>query len=338
MRVILTLLLLLVAAAGAATAWLARDLDRFRSTPLAIGEEGLEYTIEPGTNLRGIAGDLARRGLLEEPQDVYYLIGLARWHKLAQKVKAGEYRLASGLLPEQFLDRIVRGDVTQYSLTLVEGWTFAQARNAVRAHPKLRHTLPEELTGAQLMKALGLAEAHPEGLFLPDTYHFPAGTGDADFLRRAYRAMQRLLSEEWQHRAPDLPYADPYQALIMASIIEKETGAASERPEIAGVMIRRLRKGMMLQTDPTVIYGLGESFDGDLRRRDLKRDTPYNTYTRHGLPPTPIALPGAASIHAALHPADGRALYFVAKGNGTHYFSKTLKEHNRAVRRYQLQQ
>lgn len=335
MRVIVSLFLVLVVALAGAAAWFTRDLDRFLITPLAITEDGLEYTIAPGAHMRAIARDLERRGLFHRPRDAYYLIGLARWRELAGRIKAGEYHLPSGLGPEALLKRFVRGDVTQYSLTLVEGWTFAQALLAIADHPKLEQTL-EGLDQAAIMAALGHPDRHPEGLFLPDTYRFPAGTSDLDFLRRAYRAMQDTLGEQWPQRDPDLPYKEPYEALIMASIIEKETGAAPERPRIAGVMVRRLKLGMMLQTDPTVIYGMGDRFDGDIRRRDLKRDTPYNTYTRHGLPPTPIALPGAAAIHAALHPADGKALYFVAKGDGTHQFSATLKQHNRAVREYQI--
>ena len=206
---------------------------------------------------------------------------------------------------------------------------------AVRHHPKIQQTL-EGLSDAEIMDRLGHPDENPEGRFFPDTYHFPRGTTDVVFLQRAYATMARRLDEAWRQRAPDLPLKTPYQALILASIIEKETGLPEERPAIAGVFIRRLRKGMRLQTDPTVIYGLGESCDGELRRRDLRRDTPYNTYVHKGLTPTPIALPGAGSLRAAVNPAPGDALYFVATGNGGHVFSNTLKEHNRAVRKYQL--
>ena len=336
MRALLYILLLLVLATAAAGAWLARDVDRFLTTPLQIQGEDMEYTIPAGSTLRGIARDLAGRGLLSGPYDRYYLVGLARWNKVAQQAKAGEYRLRAGLLPQRFLDQIVRGEVTEYDLTLVEGWAFDQVRAAVAGHPKLKQTLVD-LSNEEVMQRLGHAGEHPEGRFFADTYHFPAYTSDADFLRRAYDTMQRRLAEEWQGRAPNLPYQTPYEALIMASIIEKETGAAPERPVIAGVMVRRLRKGMLLQTDPTVIYGMGKAYDGNIRRADLKRDTPYNTYTRKGLPPTPIAIPGGEAVHAALHPADGNSLYFVARGDGTHQFSATLRQHNRAVRKYQLQ-
>jgi UPF0755 protein len=203
------------------------------------------------------------------------------------------------------------------------------------ADDRVRTTL-DGLEPPAIMAALGLEPRHPEGLFFPSTYRFDDGDSDADILRRAYRRMQRVLDDAWAKRDPELPYATPYEALIMASIVEKETGQADEREAIAGVFVRRLRRGMKLQTDPTVIYGLGAAFDGNLRRADLRRDTPYNTYTRHGLPPTPIALPGAAAIEAALHPADGKALYFVAKGDGSHHFSDSLRQHNNAVRRYQL--
>ncbi len=232
------------------------------------------------------------------------------------------------------LDRIVAGRVIQYPLTIVEGWTFRQLRQALAAHPQLTQTLAG-LSDAEIMARLGRPGAHPEGWFLPDTYHFPKGFTDEAFLRRALTAMEQRLTQVWERRAPDTPLNDPYQALVLASIIEKETGVAAERAEIAGVFARRLRLGMRLQTDPTVIYGLGEAFDGNLRRRDLEADTPYNTYTRPGLPPTPIALPGLAALEAAAQPAAGDALYFVADGQGGHVFSRTLEEHHRAVRRYQ---
>jgi UPF0755 protein len=221
-------------------------------------------------------------------------------------------------------------------LTLVEGWNFREVLEAVREHPVIVDTLPAEATASDVMALLGHPDEHPEGRFFPDTYLFPRDTTDVQFLMRAFERMETILEDEWEQRAAELPLKDPYEALILASIIEKETGRADERTEIAGVFIRRLRKGMLLQTDPTVIYGLGDSFDGNLRRRDLEADNPYNTYRRAGLTPTPIAMPGRDAIHAALHPADGDALYFVAKGDGSHQFSATLGEHNRAVRRYQL--
>jgi UPF0755 protein len=266
-----------------------------------------------------------------------YLEAYARLNGLATRLQAGEYALTPGLTPPALLERIVAGQVIQYPLTVVEGWTFRQLRQALAAHPKLVQTLAG-LSDAEIMTRLGRPGDHPEGRFLPDTYHFPAGFTDAAFLRRALTAMDQRLADLWKRRSPAAPLQEPYQALILASIIEKETGMAAERAEIAGVFARRLRQGMRLQTDPTVIYGLGEAFDGNLRRRDLETDTPYNTYTRAGLPPTPIALPGLAALEAAVNPADGDTLYFVADGEGGHVFSRTLEEHNRAVRRYQLKQ
>ena len=218
---------------------------------------------------------------------------------------------------------------------MVEGWTFQQLRQALSEHPKIAHTLGA-LSDAEIMARLGRPGEHPEGRFFPDTYHFPIGTSDEAFLRRALAAMDQRLNHVWSQRRSDLPFNDPYQALILASIIEKETRLPAERPTIAGVLARRLRKGMPLQTDPTVIYGLGQAFSGNLRRQDLLADTPYNTYTRKGLPPTPIALPGEGALAAAVNPTSGDALYFVATGEGGHAFSATLEEHNRAVRRYQL--
>ena len=235
----------------------------------------------------------------------------------------------------QLLDNMVRGKVVQYSLTLVEGWTFKQMMAAINAHPSITHTLTG-LTNSQLMTQLGWADQHPEGHFYPDTYSFSRGFSDVAFLQRAHRMMVQRLASEWRQRDTTVPYKTPYDALIMASIVERETGAAEERAQIAGVFVRRLKIGMALATDPTVIYGIGASFDGNLRKRDLQTDTPYNTYLRRGLPPTPIAMPGGDAIHAALHPASGKTLYFVARGNGTHYFSETLQEHNNAVRKYQL--
>ena len=244
--------------------------------------------------------------------------------------------MAEGLTPAALLDLLVSGKVIEYSLTLVEGWTFAQVLEATRSHPVLVQSLAPDAGPGDVMTALGHPGEHPEGRYFPDTYQFPRGTTDLQVLARSYDRMAEVLAREWDARAEGLPITDPYEALTLASIVEKETGRAEERPAIAGVFVRRLEKGMLLQTDPTVIYGLGDAFDGNLRRRDLERDTPYNTYTRAGLTPTPICMPGRDAIHAVLHPADGDALYFVATGDGGHHFSATLSEHNRAVRRYQL--
>ncbi len=318
-------------AASLLAGWLWWDYSAFLDNPLRLPEAGLELRVEPGQTLTGVARRLGREGVLEHPG---YLLWHARWRGRTT-IQAGEYRLAPGTTPVRLLEQLTRGEVIQYSLTVVEGWTFRQLMEAVNAHEALDHTLGEA-DAATVMARLGRPGEHPEGRFLPDTYHFPRGTTDVEFLRRAYRAMERVLAEEWEQRAVGLPLRTPYEALILASIVEKETGLASERAAIAGVFIRRLQRGMRLQSDPTVIYGLGARFDGNLRRADLRRDTPYNTYRRRGLPPTPIALPGRAAIHATLHPEEGDAVYFVSRGDGSHHFSATLEEHNEAVIRYQL--
>ncbi len=321
---------LLVAALVAALGyWHYRD---FLATPLALGEEGLVLEVPRGVGLRRISDDLATRGLIDAP-DLLVLHG--RLRGLDTAIKAGEYRLEPGLTPPALLALLSSGQVLLHSLTLVEGWTFAQALAAVRASPVLTQTL-EGFDQAAVMDRLGMPGVHPEGRFFPDTYRFPRGTSDLEFLRRAHDTMQAHLADAWEKRAPGLPYADSYEALVLASIVEKETSLPEERDEVAGVFVRRLHKGMRLQADPTVIYGLGAAFDGNLRRADLRADTPYNTYTRHGLPPTPIALPGYGAIVAALNPADGAALYFVATGDGRHVFAETLAEHEANVRRYQL--
>lgn len=320
---------------AAVLAWLvSRDFEQRMAAPLVVPEQHRVFTIGRGESFKAVAARLAAIGVFDQP---LYLRLEARRSGLGARLKAGEYYLEDGLSIRQILDKFVRGEVLSYSITLVEGLTIAQYLEQLAAHPTLRSTLTDA-TPDTLLEQLELGEGHAEGRFLPETYRYTRATSDAELLRRAYRAMARILAEEWEGRAPDLPYESPYDALIMASIIEKETGQAAERPQIAGVFVRRLRRGMKLQTDPTVIYGMGDSFDGNLRRVDLERDTPYNTYTRKGLPPTPIASAGRAAIHAALHPADGNALYFVARGDGSHQFSATLEEHNRAVRKYQLGQ
>ena len=320
-------LLLVAAGVGLYVVDQRRSLD----DALALPAGGIDYTLPGGASLYGVAQDLAERGVLANPKA---LVVYARWHGRAGAIKAGEYRIEAGTTAITLLDQLIAGRVVQHALTLVEGWTFKQMMAAVAADQRLEHTL-KGLTPDAIMTRLGLAGIHPEGRFFADTYYFPRGTGDVAFLRRAYGAMGEFLDAAWAEREPDLPLKSAEEALILASIVEKETGEASERPRIAGVFVARLRKSMRLETDPTVIYGMGEAFDGNLRRRDLRTDTPYNTYTRKGLPPTPIAMPGAASIQAVLHPHTDDALFFVAKGDGSHHFSATYEEHQQAVNRYQ---
>lgn len=308
---------------------------RFVEQPLQLDTPFI-YSVEPGSNLKAVSEDLQQQGLTDLPPVYLQLYG--RVTGLAPKIKAGEYRVEPETTLPQLLEQMVSGKVVMNALTIIEGMTARELIDAVHAHPKMIKTL-ETVTVDAVMKALGEPDKAGEGWFLPETYHFPSNTTDIDFLRRAYQQMQLELESAWENRDEGLPYETPYEALIMASIIEKETGIAEERPQIAGVFVRRLQKGMRLQTDPTVIYGMGDKFDGNLRRKDLRRDTPYNTYTRGGLPPTPICLPSIESIEAALHPADGDSLYFVATGQqGRHKFSATLREHNNAVRKYQLKQ
>jgi UPF0755 protein len=329
---LLTLMTVAVIGAGL---YVYQDYRIFLDTPLTVPPQGVTFEVKSGDSIAVIAQQLEQRGVLDSARSALYLQVYARLERLAHRIQVGEYAIKPGMTPRNLMAQVAAGRVVQYALTLVEGWTFQQMLAAVAGHEKIEQTL-QGLDEAQIMARLGHPDLHPEGRFFPDTYHFPAGTTDLAFLQRAFETLQRRLQQAWAQRAADLPLKNPDQALILASIIEKETAVPSERREIAGVFVRRLRKGMRLQTDPTVIYGLGKEFDGNLRRADLKRDTPYNTYTRPGLPPTPIALPGGESIAAAVNPAAGDTLYFVARGDGSHVFSRTLAEHNRWVRRYQL--
>jgi len=326
------LLGILIFSASILLAWLAMDFRHFANSSLELPEHGIQYILKPGSSVTTLAADLKALGALENE---LYLRVLARWEGQASQLKAGEYLFTAGMSPRNVLNLIVAGKVVNHALTLVEGWTFRQVMTAISQHDALVHTL-EGLPDEEIMQRIGHAGEHHEGRFLPDTYLFPRGTTDISFLQRTYNAMDRFLQFEWERRDGGLPLRTPYEALILASIVERETGLPAERAEIAGVFIRRLQKRMKLQTDPTVIYGLGDAFDGNLRRRDLKTKTPYNTYTNHGLPPTPIAMPGADAIIAALHPAGGANLYFVARGDGSHQFSGSLEKHNKAVRKYQL--
>lgn len=298
--------------------------------PLHVPDE--IYVVKPGTGLRALGHQLYRRGILAEPYTftwLGYLTGRSR------QLKAGEYRFRAGISASELLDQVVAGRVVKYPLVIIEGWNFRQVMQAIASAPKLRLTLAG-LTPAEIMAHLGRPGVSPEGRFFPDTYYYSQGQTDAEILTNAFNKMQTALQEEWSTRAPNLPLNDSDEALVLASMVEKETAREDERPLIAGVFINRLRAGMRLQSDPTVIYGLGERFDGNIHLRDLHADTPYNTYTRRGLPPTPIAMPGHKSLTAALHPADTRALYFVSRGDGSHVFSATLAEHEAAVAKYQL--
>jgi UPF0755 protein len=317
---------LLVAGLGFA-GWMAW----FALSPLPLATSPLEFSIRSGQGLRGAAQQIADAGVGFPSWQFSWLGRLAG---KASEIKAGSYEIATGTTAWNLLEKLTRGDVTQAEIVLVEGRTFRQFRAVLDAEPNIRHDTAG-LSDTDLLARIGATEKHPEGLFLPDTYLFAKQSSDVDILRRAYRAMQRKLTSEWASRESGVPYETPYQALIMASIIEKETGQASDRPLIASVFINRLRSGMLLQTDPTVIYGLSEKFDGNLRKRDLTADTAYNTYLRPGLPPTPIAMPGLASLQAGLHPSASDKFYFVARGDGSSVFSRTLEEHNRAVAKYQ---
>ena len=322
----------LVASMLAGWAWM--EYQGFIATPLRIPQGSVIYEVPKGVTLAALARDLEAVGMIPNAR---YLQWYGRYTGQAKLIRAGEYRLDDELLPDSLLALLVSGKSVTYSLTLLEGWNIRQVRSAVAAHESLTQTL-DGVDDAVLMERLGVAGEHPEGRFFPDTYQFTRGMTDVEFLRRALHKMDGELEAAWAKRVDKLPLANPYEALILASIVEKETGQASERAEIAGVFVRRLRKGMKLQTDPTVIYGMGEDFDGNIRRKDLRQDTPYNTYVHHGLPPTPICMPGRDALRAAVDPAAGDTLYFVARGDGSHVFSATLKDHNAAVRKYQLRQ
>ncbi len=310
------------------------DYNQFINTPINIAtDKSIHLDVKSGRSIISIANELAKKNIINHP---HYLAWTARYNGQAKSIHAGEYVIKSGVTPKQLLNLLVAGKVRQYSFTIIEGWNVAQVLNAIEKNKNLKHLIGT-VSAAQLMDKLGQqSDLHAEGWLFPDTYYFVRGESDVNVLLRAYNAMKKNLAKAWKEREKNLPYKTAYEALIMASIIEKETGRGDERQQIAGVFVRRLRKGMKLQTDPTVIYGIGDKYDGNIRRRDLRKDTPYNTYTRKGLPPTPIAMPGLAAIEAALHPAKGKALYFVAKGDGSHVFSSTLKQHNNAVIKYQL--
>jgi UPF0755 protein len=299
--------------------------------PLKLTQEQL-LDVPAGSSPTGVLNRLQADGVIK---DALWLRLYWRFNLAGQSLHSGEYRMTPGMDAKALLGMWQKGDVVQYSLTLVEGWNFRQVRAALARQPKLEQTLAG-LTDAELMTAIGHSGVFPEGRFFPDTYRYVRGVTDADLLKQAYNRLDDVLKDEWDKRAADVPYTDPYQALIMASLVEKETGVPQERGQIAGVFVRRLAKGMLLQTDPTVIYGLGERYNGKITRAFLKEATPYNTYVISGLPPTPIAMVGREAIHAAMNPVSGSSLYFVARGDGSHVFSDDLDAHNAAVKEFQL--
>jgi UPF0755 protein len=316
--------LIVVAVAAGYAAW-------YLGSPVRIGKYPVEVEIPRGAGFRTAIEQLEKSGIAIRRTEFELL---ARTLGKERDIKAGSYEISQPLTPLELLQKLTRGDVTQAEVRLLEGWTFAQFRAALDASPHLRHDT-RGMSDTDILARLSAAEGHAEGLFFPDTYLFGKGASDLAVLRRSYRAMARHLKEEWEARDAAVPYRSPYEALIMASIVEKETGQAGERDMIGGVLVNRLRIGMRLQVDPTVIYGLGASFDGNLKRNHLAEDGPYNTYTRAGLPPTPIAMPGLASLRAAVRPGKTDAMYYVSRNDGSSHFSRTLEEHNRAVARYQ---
>jgi len=328
------LALLLALTAIGTLFWLAGHVHR----PLQL-ERQLVIDVAPGSSLNSVLRQLAREGLLGDQHEALHRRFGARLYDLftdvSQRIRVGEYVVKPGDSLLQLLLRIENGEVLQRSFALIEGWNMVELRAALAKAPALRQTL-DKVDDAALAAVLALPNDNPEGWFAPETWHYTSHDSDLDLLRRAYARQQSLLDEAWRNRAKNLPYSDAYDVLIMASIIEKETGVPTERGEIAGVFVERLRRGMRLQTDPTVIYGMGERYEGRIRSADLRQPTPWNTYVIKGLPPTPIAMPGADAIRAAVAPADTKALFFVARGDGSHVFSRSLEEHNRAVREFQL--
>jgi UPF0755 protein len=323
-----SLVILLLLAALGVGGWLYH----FAHQELMLPDTPFQFKLKPGSTMKMVARQLTQSQLLGEP---WSFIALARVLGKSAQIKAGEYEIERNPTPLALLALFARGQqAEQVPVQFIEGQTFAEMRKILDQHPLLKHD-SKDLSEIEILREVGSVDNSAEGLFFPDTYLVIPGTGDLKLLQRAYRAMQDHLASLWDTRDPSVPYTDPYQALIMASIVEKETGQASERPLIASVFVNRLKKRMLLQTDPTVIYGMGDRYNGNIRKTDLQRDTPYNTYTRAGLPPTPIAMPGLAAIKAALNPATSNALYFVAKGDGSHEFSANLAEHNRAVNKYQ---
>jgi UPF0755 protein len=303
----------------------------YANRPLSLPSTPFEFELKQGGNLTSMARELRQAGLLEND---WVFVWMVRLLGKSSQIKAGYYAFQKPVTPLELLEIFHKGEVIQRKVSIIEGWSFKQFREVLNTHPDLKH-VTMDWSDIEILKKIGATETHPEGIFFPDTYRFAVGSRDITIFKHAYQTMQQRLDVAWAKRESDLPIQTPYQALILASIVEKETGATSDRSMIAGVFVNRLRRGMLMQTDPTVIYGMGEKFDGNLRRRDLVADTIYNTYTRKGLPPTPIALPSMASLQATLHPAKTKALYFVARGDGSSQFSNNLIKHNRAVKKYQ---
>jgi len=308
------------------------DYKTYLQSPLLTNGTSRTIYVEQGTNLTRLLHKLESKKIIEKPN---YLLWHARIFANPNKLHIGEYQVTNDDTPVSLLDKLLSGKVKLNSITLIEGWSFSQFMSVINKATTIQHHL-KELTDEQIMAKLGYDGVHPEGQFMPDTYRYPTGESDIVVLKQAYNAMQKYLLNKWPDRDVGLPFKSPYEALILASIVEKETGKASERKQIAGVFVKRLQVRMRLQTDPTIIYGMGDRFKGNIKRKDLKRDSPYNTYKYYGLPPTPIAMPSREAIDAVLQPTTGDALYFVSKGDGSHYFSSTLKEHNNAVIKYQL--
>jgi UPF0755 protein len=322
-KLIVTGVIVSVAAVGGFSWWAKK--------PIITSEPVIDFAVLPGSGASGAAQQMVKAGV---PINPYLFAMLARVSGKSGKIKAGSYELKPNTTPRALLTQLVRGEFAQEAVTIIEGWTFRQMRQTLAAAPNLKHDTAQ-LSDKELLAKIAPDYKSPEGLFFPDTYLFAKGSSELDIFKQAHKAMMERLRAAWEKRSPNLPYANPYEALIMASIVEKETGQKSERPMIAGVFVNRLRTGMLLQTDPTVIYGMGEKYEGKIRKKDLETDTPYNTYVRAGLPPTPIALPGVQSLEAALAPARTEALYFVSRGDGTSKFSDNLTEHNKAVNQYQ---
>jgi UPF0755 protein len=324
----------MLALLGAALAGLALSGGAFvyhAASEIAIETLPLQFNLRPGSGLRSAAQQMRQAGALRHSE---LFIVLARLLGEAGNIKAGDYEIDQPVTPYGLLRKVTQGEVTQVAIKFVEGWTFRQMRKALDEHPGVKHDT-RELGESDILQRLAIDAVSAEGLFFPSTYHFASGSSDLHILRRAYRVMRSHLTAQWENRALNLPLASPYEALTLASIVEKETGSPQDRFLVAAVFVNRLRKGMLLQADPTVIYGMGEAFDGNLRKKDLVTDTPYNTYIRAGLPPTPISMPGLASLAAVVNPPDSDVLYFVSRGDGTSHFSRTHSEHDRAVTKYQ---